>query len=302
MKIKRQKDFDLDKFIDENKAIINSHLEEYLKERYPQKIWEAMRYTVLAEGKRLRPILALESARACGGKLEDAIPTACAIEMLHSYSLIHDDLPCMDNDDLRRGKPTNHKVFGEGMAVLAGDALFSYAPQVIIQNTPDSVDKAILLKVLEEFAMSAGPMGIVGGQVVDIESEDKDIDVSTFTYIHTHKTGELFKFSLRAGALLAQADENKLEALTEYGRLIGYAFQIADDVLDIIGTKESLGKTPGKDKLAKKNTHPELYGIAQSKEEVEHLCANAQQVLFENDIDSPGLIGIAGSIVLKVRE
>jgi geranylgeranyl diphosphate synthase type II len=296
------KDFNLKEFLIENKKIINLHLEEYLKERYPHKIWEAMKYTVLADGKRIRPILAMEATRVCGGNVENVIPTACAIEMLHSYSLIHDDLPCMDNDDFRRGRPTNHKVFGEAIAVLAGDALFSYAPQVIIQHTPETVDKKILLQVLEEFFITAGPLGLVGGQVADIESEGKEIDFSVFTYIHTHKTGELFKFSLRAGSLIAEASEKKLEALTEYGRLIGYAFQIADDILDIISTKEILGKTPGKDKLAKKNTHPVLYGLSQSKEEVTNICKNAQIVLKENEINSTVLSGIAESIILKVKD
>ena len=297
-----EKDSGLQEFLTENKNKINLHLEKYLKERYPHKIWEAMKYTVLADGKRLRPILALEAARVCGGDMENVIPTACAIEMLHAYSLIHDDLPCMDNDDFRRGKPTNHKVFGEAIAVLAGDALFSYAPQVIIQNTPDSVDSKVLLQVLEEFFIMAGPLGLVGGQVADIEAEGKEIDLSTFTYIHTHKTGELFKFSLRAGALIAGASEKKLNALTEYGRLIGYAFQIADDILDIISTKEILGKTPGKDKLTKKNTHPALYGLSNSKEEVKNLCTNAQKVLKENGIESKVLSGIAENIMLKVRD
>jgi geranylgeranyl diphosphate synthase, type II len=295
-------DFNLTEFLDENKKIINLHLEKFLKEKYPAKIWEAMRYTVLADGKRIRPILAIEATKICGGNVENIIPVACAVEMLHAYSLIHDDLPCMDNDDFRRGMPTNHKVFGEAIAVLAGDALFSYAPQVIIQHTPDTVDKNILLKVLEEFFITAGPLGLIGGQVVDVESEGKDIDLSTFSYIHTHKTGELFKFSLRAGALIGGAPEKNLEALTEYGRLIGYAFQIADDILDIISTREALGKTPGKDKLAKKNTHPALYGLSQSREEVKNLCKNAQKVLKENDINSEALSGIANSIILKVKD
>lgn len=300
MKLIQQSNFDLNSFLEENKKIINAHLDEYLNERYPQKIWESMRYTVLADGKRLRPILTLESARACGGNEADAIPTACAIEMLHAHSLIHDDLPCMDNDDYRRGRLTNHKVFGEDIAVLAGDALISYAPLMIIQKTPEGIKRENLLKVLEEFCIAAGPLGIVGGQVVDMESENKEIDFSTFSYIHTHKTGELFKFSLRAGAILANADEQKLEALSEYGKLIGYAFQIADDILDRTATREELGKTPGKDLQSHKNTHPALYGMAQSVEEVEHLCSSAQKVLIENNIKSPGLIGIAGSIAQRI--
>jgi len=256
----------------------------------------------MSEGKRIRPILALESARVCGGDINNVIPTACAIEILHAQSLIHDDLPCMDNDDYRRGKLTNHKVFGEATAVLAGDGLLCYAPQIIIQHTPKCVDDKTLLKILEEFVLTAGPFGLVGGQIVDMDSENKEIDIATFNYIHTHKTGELFKFSLRSGAILSGASDAILGCLTEYGQLIGYAFQIADDILDIIGTKENLGKTPGKDKLVKKNTYPSLHGLSESICEVENLCAQAQQILIKNSLDTPALIGIAGSIALKVMK
>lgn len=300
LKIIHQQDFNLVKTLQENKNLINSYLEKYLEVRYPDIIWEAMRYSTLSDGKRIRPILALESARACGGDIENVIPTACAIEMIHAQSLIHDDLPCMDNDDYRRGKLTNHKVYGEAFAILAGDALLSYAPQTIIQHTPKKADREALLKVIEEITIAAGPIGLVGGQVVDIDSENKKIDIDTFNYIHTHKTGELFKFSMRAGALLSKATDKDLEILTEYGKLIGYAFQIADDILDIIGTKETLGKTPGKDKLAKKNTHPSLFGLDKSKEEVQQLCSKAQHILRDNKLDTPLLIGIAGSIAMKV--
>ncbi|OGH96104.1 MAG: hypothetical protein A2039_07775, partial [Candidatus Melainabacteria bacterium GWA2_34_9] len=280
--------------------LINSHLDKYLEIRYPQLIWESIRYSVLADGKRIRPLLMLESARICGGDIENVLPTACALEMLHAQSLIHDDLPCMDNDDYRRGKLTNHKVYGEAIAVLAGDALLSYAPKVIIKQTPDKVDKKVLLQVLEEFLKAAGPMGIVGGQVVDIESEEKEIDFATFNYILAHKTGELFKFAMRAGALLSGATEEKLEALSFYGKTIGYAFQIADDILDVTGTLETIGKTPGKDQSSKKNTHVSLYGLEESKKELEILCINAQQELIKNNINSPLLMAIAEQIVARV--
>lgn len=294
--------FNIDLYIEKNKKLINSKLEQYLEPRYPEIIWEAMKYTALLDGKRLRPILAIESARACGGEIEDVIPTACAIEMLHAYSLIHDDLPCMDNDDFRRGKPTNHKVFGEGIAVLAGDALLSYAPQVIIQQTPSSVDRNALIKVLEEFFVTAGPIELIGGQVADIQSENKKITKEDFEYIHTHKTGALIRFSLRAGAILAGARKNELEALSKYGELIGFAFQIADDILDITETLETLGKTPGKDANTNKCTHPALYGINNSIHEVEILCKNAQEILIENVINTPALIALAEQIAQKVRK
>ena len=299
MRLITQTDFDLNKATAENKTIINSYLDKYLELRYPHKIWESIRYSVLSDGKRIRPVLMLESGRVCGGKIEDIIPTACALEMLHAQSLIHDDLPCMDDDDYRRGKPTNHKVYGEATAVLAGDALLSYAPQVIINHTPESVNRKILLKVLEEFLKAAGPMGIVGGQVVDIDSENKEIDLATFNYILSHKTGELFKFAIRAGALLSDASDEMLEALSFYGKTIGYAFQIADDILDVTGSLKTLGKTPGKDLNAGKNTHVSLYGMDESKKELETLCINAQQALLEKDIKSPILMGIAENIAAK---
>lgn len=301
MKITFQKDFDANKYTQENIAIIDSYLEKYLAPRFPKVIWESMAYTVMGTGKRLRPLLVMESARACGGDVNNVIPTACALEMIHAYSLIHDDLPCMDNDDFRRGRPTNHKVFGESYAVLAGDGLLSLAPHIIIKHTPSTVAKETVLNVLDELFTAIGPSGLIGGQVVDIESENKEIDLATFEYIHTHKTGELFKFSMRSGALLSGADEQKINALTEYGKLIGYAFQIADDILDIIGTKESLGKTPGKDVQAHKCTHPSFYGINTSVEEVERLCSSAQKILIEHSLDTPALMWIAGNIAMKVR-
>lgn len=301
LKIEHQQNFDLQQYLIDNINLINTELDKYLKVRYPNTLWEAMRYTTLLDGKRIRPVLCLESAKVCGGNIENVLPTACAIEMIHAHSLIHDDLPCMDNDDLRRGKPTNHKVFGEAVAVLAGDGLLSYAPQVIIQNTPNNIDKSTLIKVLEELFSASGPCGLIGGQAVDIESENKQVDIATFNYIHTHKTGKLFSLAIRSGAILAGATEEQLETLTEYSHLIGYAFQIADDILDITGTKETLGKTPGKDQLAKKNTHPALYGLQESLTEVERLCSTAQQILINNKLDTPALIAIAGSIVQKVR-
>ena len=299
MKLLIQKDFDYNKAILADKELINSSLDKYLEVRYPQLIWEAMRYSVLADGKRIRPLLLLESARVCGGDTENVIPAACALEMLHAQSLIHDDLPCMDNDDYRRGRLTNHKVYGEAIAVLTGDALLSYAPKIIIKHTPDKVDKKILIQVLEEFLKAAGPIGIVGGQVVDIESEKKEIDFATFNYILAHKTGELFKFAMRAGALLSEASEELLSALSFYGKTIGYAFQIADDILDVTGTLEALGKTPGKDQRSKKNTHVSLYGLEESKKELELLCIQAQQELIKNNIKSPLLMAIAEQIAIK---
>lgn len=288
-------------YINNYKKIIEKTLEEYTEIKYPEKIWEAMKYSVCAGGKRLRPMLVLEANKICNGNIQEAIPTACALEMLHTYSLIHDDLPCMDNDDFRRGKPTNHKIFGEGIAVLAGDGLLSLAPETILTKTPKTVDREILFQILQEFYDAIGPNGMLGGQVVDIISENQQINISTFEYIHTHKTGKLFEFALRSGAILAKADEKTLNILTEYAKIIGYAFQIADDILDEISTFEQLGKTPHKDANANKNTHTRLFGIENSKKELLELCTKAKNILQSNDINSPLLNYIAQGLIDKVK-
>lgn len=247
--------------------LIDNSLDKYLGVIYPPSIFEAMRYSVLAPGKRLRPVLCLESCRVLGGNIEDAIPTACAIEMLHAQSLIHDDLPCMDNDDFRRGRLTNHKVFGEATAVLAGDALLSFAPQIIIQKSTNLSDKT-KLRLVEEYTIAAGAYGLIAGQVVDIESEDKEISSQTLEFIHTHKTADLFKLSLKAGAITAQADEAKIKAMETIGQKLGFAFQICDDILDETSTFEKMGKTLGKDKMAKKPTYTAIFGIEKARAEV----------------------------------
>ena len=263
-----------------------------------------MRYSVLAGGKRLRPTLCLEACRVISGSYEIAVPTACAIEMLHSQSLIHDDLPCMDNDDYRRGKLTNHKVFGESTAVLAGDALLSFAPQVIIQKTKhghDGVKCHTLLRVLEEFVVNAGAEKLIAGQVVDIDSEGKQIDKDTLNYIHENKTGALFKLSLRTGAILGGADEEILEALTQYAEKLGLAFQIMDDILDVTSTLEELGKTPGKDAQEGKVTYVSFYGVEESKKQLASLCAEACDILEKNNIESAVLKAIVNSINERVN-
>lgn len=280
--------------------LIEQKLDEFLPVKYPQEIWESMRYSVLAGGKRLRPMLCLETCKVLSGSYEQAIPTACAIEMLHTQSLIHDDLPCMDNDDYRRGKLTNHKKFSESTAVLAGDALLSFAPQIIIQKTPDSVSKDKVLKVLEEFLISAGAEKLIAGQVVDIDSEGKQIDKETLNFIHENKTGALFKLSVRAGAILANADEKTIQALTLFAEKMGLAFQIMDDILDVTSTLEELGKTPGKDAKEQKVTYISFYGLEESKKQVASLCASACDILEENNIKSDVLTGVVKSISERV--
>ena len=285
--------------IAEYKQVVNENLDKFLKIQYPEQIWESMRYSVLADGKRIRPVLALEACRVLSGDYKTAIPTACAIEMLHAQSLIHDDLPCMDNDDYRRGKLTNHKVFGESTAVLAGDALLSFAPQVIIQHT--NADAKTVLRVLEEFVINAGALRLIGGQVVDIDSEGKEISKETLDYIHNNKTGALFKLTLRAGAILAGADEAKIDALTQYAEKIGLAFQISDDILDETASYEELGKTPGKDKAAGKVTYLSFYGLSEAKKHLDCLCAEACDILKKNEIDSDILCSIAKKIDERVK-
>lgn len=281
--------------------LIEQKLDEFLPVKYPDEIWESMRYSVLAGGKRLRPMLCLETCKVLSGSVEQAIPTACAIEMLHSQSLIHDDLPCMDNDDFRRGKPTNHKVFGESTAVLAGDALLSFAPQVIIQNTPKTVPVQSLMRVLEEFVVNAGAEKLIAGQVVDIASEGKQIDKETLNFIHENKTGALFKLSVRTGAILGGADEKTIEALTDFAQKLGLAFQIMDDILDVTSTLEELGKTPGKDAREEKVTYVSVYGLEESKKQVTFLCEQACDILKENRIESNVLTGVVKSISERVN-
>ncbi len=281
--------------------LVEENLDKFIPVEYPEKIWESMRYSVLAGGKRLRPILVLETCRVLSGTFEQAIPAACAIEMLHSQSLIHDDLPCMDNDDYRRGKLTNHKVFGEAIAVLAGDALLSFAPQVILQNTPKTVSETRLLRVLEEFLINAGASKLIGGQVVDIESEGKEISKETLKYIHENKTGALFKLAMRMGAILAGADEDKIKAVTEFAEKFGLAFQIMDDILDVTSTLEELGKTPGKDEEEGKATYVRFYGLEESKKQLHSLCEQACGILEKNNIKSDILIAIVNSIDERVK-
>lgn len=266
---------------------VNKKLEEFMPVLYPEDIFKAMKYTVTLPGKRLRPVMCLETCRMFGGNIEDAIPTACAIEMLHAQTLIHDDLPCMDNDDFRRGKPTNHKVFGEANAVLAGDALLTFAPQIIIKNSKNlGPDK--LIRIMEEYFHAAGAYGVIAGQVVDIESEKNypENAQETLEYIHTHKTADLFKLALRTGAIIADASEKEIEEITEFGQNMGVAFQIADDILDETSTFEEMGKTLGKDKEAGKLTYTNLYGIEKSREDLNNLIERCFEILKKNNLKS----------------
>ena len=280
--------------------LVNENLDRFMEINYPENIFKSMRYTVLLPGKRLRPVMCLETCRMFGGNIQDALPTACAIEMLHAQTLIHDDLPCMDNDDFRRGKPTNHKVFGEAAAVLAGDALLTFAPQIITKHSKN-LGAEKLLKILEEYFQFAGAYGVIAGQVVDIESENSESlnPCETLSYIHTHKTADLFKLSIRTGAIIADAGEKQLNIMTDYAQKLGFAFQIADDILDETSTFEQMGKTLGKDKAAGKLTYTNLYGLDRAKDDLNNLLDECEKLLSENGIISDVFSQITGKIRIR---
>lgn len=255
-------------------------LERYLPsaETYPTVIHEAMRYSVFAGGKRLRPILVMAAAQAVGGSTEKVMPVACALELIHTYSLVHDDLPAMDNDDFRRGRPTNHRVYGEAMAILVGDALQTLAFELIAQAA-ESFPAPAVNRVTWEIARAAGSVGLIGGQVVDLLSEQQEINGATLEYIHRHKTGALFRAAIRAGAILGGATASQLESLTQYAEQMGLAFQIKDDLLDIEGDEEKIGKPLGSDLKNQKSTYPAIYGLEKTKKMAEVAAAEAINAL-----------------------
>ena len=243
----------------------------------PATIHRAMRYSLFAGGKRIRPVLCLEAARTVAGEVEGAVTAACPLELIHTYSLIHDDLPALDNDDYRRGKLTNHKVFGDAMAILAGDALLTLAFQVLAE-LPAPADRKV--RLMAELATASGTVGgMIGGQVADLEGEGKPPDAALLESIHRAKTGALLRASLRMGAIYAGASEAQYAALSGYGEHIGLAFQIVDDILDVEESSEALGKTAGKDAAQHKITFPAVYGLEVSRTMAEAECARAHQVL-----------------------
>jgi geranylgeranyl diphosphate synthase type II len=239
----------------------------------PPTIHKAMRYSLFAGGKRIRPALCLAAAEACAGKLEKALPLACAVECIHTYSLIHDDLPAMDNDDFRRGKPTNHKVFGEGIAILAGDALLTQAFEIAAQFTETRRYSA--REVVRELSAAAGSLKLIAGQVADLESEGRKISASQLRYIHECKTSALLCCSVRLGGMSADCTPPQLKALTDFGYHVGLAFQVIDDILDVTQTSEQLGKTAGKDVAARKATYPAIVGMEKSRRIARQLTEKA---------------------------
>ena len=243
----------------------------------PATLHKAIRYSVFAGGKRLRPILALAAAEVCGGKSDAALPAACAVECIHTYSLIHDDLPCMDDDDLRRGRPTNHKVFGEGIAVLAGDALNTLAFEILAHAPPTT--RYPTATQISELAKAAGSRWLIAGQVLDLESEGKSIPSATLQFIHQAKTSALLTCAVRLGAMSANTSPKRLNALTQFGQSLGLAFQVIDDILDVTQSTEKLGKTAGKDLHAIKATYPALFGLQKSRSIAKRLTQQAQRAL-----------------------
>jgi geranylgeranyl diphosphate synthase type II len=288
---------DIKTYLQEKQELVNSYLKSYFDTpSSPFVLHEAMRYSIFAGGKRIRPILALASYEACSGNPEDILPQATALELIHTYSLIHDDLPSMDNDELRRGKPTNHKVFGEAMAILAGDALLTEAFFMMTNTNPpipplvkggmgglfsphkqsvSPISHSTILRALRDVALSAGVNGMVGGQAQDILSENTKPDRDTLEFIHLHKTAALITASVRMGAILANVIKTKLKALSKYGENIGLAFQIVDDILDVEETTEDLGKTAGSDINKKKMTYPSLFGIEGARQKAKDLITMA---------------------------
>jgi geranylgeranyl diphosphate synthase, type II len=291
--------FDLCTYLATSKAEVEAALNDSIKVKYPEKIYESMRYSLMAPGKRLRPILCLASCKLFGGDVSMSMPTACAMEMVHTMSLIHDDLPAMDNDDYRRGKLTNHKVYGEDIAVLAGDALLAYAFEFIADNT-HNVPSDRLLRVVSRLGRAVAAEGLVGGQVVDLESEGKtDTTLETLNFIHRHKTAALLEASVVSGGILAGADPEDIKRLTIYAQNIGLAFQIIDDILDITGTSEELGKTAGKDIQAQKVTYPSLLGIPESQVQAQNLIDMAKSQIQCYGNSAIPLMRIADYIIAR---
>jgi geranylgeranyl diphosphate synthase type II len=258
---------------------IDRALDRYLPKAStkPATLHKAMRYSLFAGGKRLRPILCLAAAEACGGKIKNALPLACALECIHTYSLVHDDLPSMDNDDFRRGRPTCHKVFGDGIAILAGDALLTIAFEIVSSARPaPRYNMSILLR---EVAVAAGSQKLIAGQVADLEAEGRNVKRDELRFIHENKTAAILKTSVRLGAMSANADAKKLRAITQFGHGLGLAFQVIDDILDLTQTSEILGKSAGKDVAAKKATYPAVIGLEKSRAEARRLTRQAHDAL-----------------------
>ncbi len=296
---------DIHSYIEEISGLMASQLQQAVPADWnvPDNLKEAMSYSLMAGGKRLRPLLVIAAAEALQGSREAALPVACAVEMVHTYSLIHDDLPAMDDDDYRRGKPTNHKVFGEAMAILAGDALLTHAFYSVVQaSQKHGVPAEAALAIVEDLSRYAGPAGMVGGQVADMEGEQGMTDLGQLRYIHEHKTGDLIVFCLKAGGRIAAASTEQLQALETFGRAIGLAFQIQDDILDLVGDESKLGKKTQSDVKQQKVTYPYFVGLEASRAEVDRLTRQAREAISGGAIPRPErLIEIADYLMHRDR-
>jgi geranylgeranyl diphosphate synthase type II len=293
---------DVAAYMQERVAAVDAALERVLpaESLRPETLHKAMRYSVFAGGKRLRPVLVVAGAEAVGGRMADVMPTACALELIHTYSLVHDDLPAMDNDDFRRGLPTNHKVFGEAIAILAGDALLTLAFRLVAENFTPAMDAGRLRDVLADVADAAGHAGMVGGQVADLESEGKRVSVDAVDYIHTHKTGALIRTALRVGARICGGTPAQIDALSAAGAALGLAFQIVDDILDVVSSSAELGKTVGKDQAQQKATYPALSGLDASRARARTLLAEAEAALADS-ARPPRPIPLSAAYILERR-
>jgi len=294
-------EFDFMQYLTERAQLMEGELDKSIPEHYPEVISGSMRYALLGGGKRVRPALCLAACELVGGTVEMAIPTACALEMIHTMSLIHDDLPAMDNDDFRRGKPTVHKVYGDDMAILSGDAMLTRAFEYIARETR-GVPAERVLKVVADVAKAVGSEGLVGGQAVDIQMENagEESTLETLEYIHAHKTGALLEAAVVSGATLGGAAEEDIEKLRIFSQNIGLAFQVIDDILDVTKTTEELGKTAAKDLAADKTTYPKLFGIEKSQQIADDLVAEAKEQLAGYPAEKAApLIAIADFIVKR---
>ncbi len=295
---------DIKAYLAKKKDLVDRSLEKLVPpaKMFPQAVHEAMRYSLFAGGKRVRPILAVAAAESLGARTPGLMPIAASLELIHTYSLIHDDLPAMDDDDFRRGRPTCHRVYGEAMAILAGDGLLNMAFEVLSDpRRLKDVPAQRLLAITKEIATASGVFGMVGGQVVDIQSEGREIDFPTLEYIHTHKTGALIRTSVRVGSLFARAGRRQFAALSRYGELVGLAFQIADDILDIVGKQEDTGKDVGSDLKKGKKTFPSFYGLEESRRRANEVAERAVAALEGFGRAADPLRELAKYIVTRVN-
>jgi geranylgeranyl diphosphate synthase type II len=295
---------DIRSYLIKKKDIIDKTLDKLVPPvtMFPSPVHEAMRYSLFAGGKRVRPILAIAAAEALGAKTADLLPIAGSLELIHTYSLIHDDLPAMDDDDFRRGRPTCHKAYGEAIAILAGDGLLTMAFEVLSDpRRAKALPAHRVVAIIKEISTASGVFGMVGGQVVDMEAEGKDIDFPTLEYIHTHKTGALIRASVRVGAIYAKASKRRFTALTRYGEMIGLAFQIADDILDITGTQQEIGKDVGSDLKKGKKTFPSFYGLEESRRRAVEVVDKAIRSLQDFDRKADPLRELAQYVINRVN-